>query len=120
MSLNKFTNNLDNTPLHSSGYAEVAAGGSMGSVSSQSFAQRRQIERNRRAIGGYHTSRVATAHHRSLPYSTSDISQQRTETGADGLPRPGYSAPRPLARPQVSQPRQRFSEPPARSYNPYK
>jgi hypothetical protein len=118
MSLNKFTNNLDSTPLHSSGYAEVAAGGSMGSVSSQSFAQRRQIERNRRAIGGYHTSRVATAHHRSLQYSSMDVAQQRPETAADDT-RPGYGAMRSLPRPAVS-PRQRFTEPPARSYNPYK
>jgi len=118
MSLNKFTNNLDNTPLHSSGYAEVAAGGSMGSVSSQSFAQRRQIERNRRAIGGYHTSRVATAHHRSLQYSGTDISQQRAEAAVDDV-RPSYGAIRSIARPEVA-PRQRFTEPPARTYNPYK
>ncbi len=102
-----FTNKV-NKPFHSSGYAEVASGSSIGTTSSQSFRQRYQVDRNRQYISRYHASHLANAP--MLPPKASDGTQLPGE-------RRGYAPSRPIA---VPPPRtQRFQEPPNRGYNPY-
>lgn len=63
MSMNKFLQNSDDTPLHSSGYAEAANGDTMGATSNQTFQQRSQIEQGRQHIRPYRDSMVATGDH---------------------------------------------------------
>ncbi|MEP7204884.1 MAG: hypothetical protein ABI716_01675 [Candidatus Saccharibacteria bacterium] len=49
-------------PFHSNGYAKVANGGRIGSVSTTSFNDRQRIEQGRRAIGSYNRSIVGQAY----------------------------------------------------------
>lgn len=123
--MNRFLNNLDSTPLHSSGLAK-AGGEGLGATSPQSFNQRRAIDRNRTTIKRYHDSSVArvirAAETPADPLTQpprpsavrADRSQRATRAGfnaAGGTARPSLGA-LPTATP-------RFSEPPARGYNPY-
>jgi hypothetical protein len=101
MDINKFVNSPDK-PFHSSGYAEIANGGAIGSTSAESFRQRLGINRNRQAIRSYRDSHVAGGNNepRAVQAEVHASSWQRT---------PGVQVP---ARP-------RFTEPSARTYNPY-
>ncbi|MBR3122265.1 hypothetical protein IKF28_02355 [Candidatus Saccharibacteria bacterium] len=47
--------------FHSSAYAKAQSGAAMGVTSSQSFADRRRMEQNRRIVQGYGDSRVANS-----------------------------------------------------------
>ena len=62
MSINRFVHDSNEKPFHSSGYAEAANGGSLGSTSHQSFEQRMRIEKNRSTIRQYRDSLVAREH----------------------------------------------------------
>ena len=63
MDLNKHIVKSDNdSPLHSSGYAQIASGDRIGSTSSMSFEQRLQIERNRQVVGGYNRSAIGRSY----------------------------------------------------------
>ena len=62
MKISRFSNNLNDTSLHTSGFAEVANGNAMGASSSQSFAQRKQLERQRQHIGGSRQSMMGRAY----------------------------------------------------------
>jgi hypothetical protein len=105
--INKFLPNDGERPFHSSAYAKVAHGDALGAVSSQSFAERHRIDRNRQAIGGYRHSLVGKAYGAERARSVASSAEtQRAQLGT------------PLARPS-SRP-QTFREPPARGYNPYK
>jgi len=46
----------DNQPFHTSGYAQIATGNRIGSVSAVSFEQRQKIDLNRQKIAGYNRS----------------------------------------------------------------
>ena len=46
--------------LHSSAYGKAQNGAGMGVTSSESFETRRRIDENRKVVGGYGSSRVAT------------------------------------------------------------
>jgi len=48
----------DNQPFHTSGYAQIATGNRIGSVSTISFEQRQKIELNRQKIAGYNRSAI--------------------------------------------------------------
>lgn len=106
----------DKKPFHSSGYAEVAHGGSIGATSSQSFQERSQIDSNRQVVGKYHESAVA----RNLKGRTLDNAAGRPTTTSRRYVPPaerqrlfgGQSA-------SASAPRERFSEPQGRTYNPF-
>ena len=127
MFLNKFNNNFEDTPLHSSGYAEIAQPKKIGSMAPQSFSQRLNIEKNRQAVGKYHHSMLANGHHRHANYQrTMDVVSPRSDVGQSAAPH--ASSPRrsfnrtpsrliadvkPIAR-------QNFTEPTSRGYNPYK
>lgn len=96
MNIGKFTNNSEK-PFHSSGYAKVANGDAIGSTSSESFSQRRMINRYRRAVGNYGDSHVARG----------------------GSPGVRGSVPRTSRVEKPAQPPRGFVEPPVRKYNPY-
>lgn len=130
MSINKFTNNLDDATLHSNGFAEASKSNLIGATSSpQSFNQRLHIERNRTSVGGYHHSMLANGHHRNSHYQRADVaapsvrpsstqvSATRTNTGSTFATRRPGGLISDVTRPA---PRQNFSEPPARGFNPYK
>lgn len=124
MFTNKFNNNLDDTPLHSSGYAEIARPKKIGAMSPQSFNQRLHVERNRQAVGTYHHSMIATGHHRNGHYQRMDITPaMRPNSGEVSAPRsrpdaPGFRSQNRLIA-DIKPARQNFSEPPSRGYNPY-
>ena len=129
MGINKFTNNLDDATLHSNGFADASQSNSVGATSSpQSFAQRLHIERNRQSVGGYHHSMLANGHHRNSHYQRvdvmtgssrpgSEVPAARTGAGNSFAPRRPGGLISDVARPA---PRQSFTEPPARGFNPYK
>jgi hypothetical protein len=101
MKLRRFINNLDTTPLHSSGFA------SSGAPAPQSFTERAQLEHHRQVIKSYQQSLMGSA---------------RVERGTVA------SAPRPKQTISRSGTLQRFNAssavpmrqaPSLRSYNPY-
>lgn len=102
-------------PFHSSGYAEIAHGNSIGATSSQSFQERSRIDNNRQTVGKYHQSFVArNSKGRVLGDSTGRVTAatSRYVPPAGRQQRfGGQSSPLP--------PRERFSEPQGRTYNPF-
>ena len=96
--------------FHSSGYAEAAHGRSIGAGSTQSYGQRRHIERNRQHIKRYG--------HSHLGRSLTDVRPREVQPEAENLrSRLNTGASRPEA-PGVDRP-QGFQEPQRRGYNPY-
>ena len=121
MSLNKFVNVPPEKPFHSNQYAEAARSGQIGSTNSQTFSQRTQIEKNRKAIRQYRESMVArgSQHHHARPGLIDVVRPidraslqvgRRQETNARVQAKP--------MQPPI-QPRQSFNEPTGRGYNPY-
>jgi hypothetical protein len=127
MNINRFANNIDQTPLHSSGYAEVARKNKIGAYSPQTFNQRLHMERNRTSVGGYHHSMLANGHHRSGQYQRMDVTASPVRPGAEAVnPRgnqvdasAGRQPGRLISDVTRPMPRQNFSEPQTRGYNPY-
>jgi hypothetical protein len=126
MQLNKFTNNIDD-PLHTNGFAAAAKrSGGMGASGPQSFNKRLHIERNRSNVNRYHDSMIANGHHRERQQLRSSASpfdrpvehEPAAPTAMRGTPmrRPGGRLIADVVKPT---PRQRFSEPTNRPYNPY-
>jgi hypothetical protein len=96
------------TPIHSSGYAHVANGQTMGSVSVQSYTERRQLERTRQHVRHYGHSTLGRAYGEVRPMSV----PPRTETSrVQQIERPTTGVVTPA-------PRHTFREPPQR-FNPY-
>ena len=124
--INKFTNNLDDTPLHSSSYADVASVGGFGSVTPQTFSQRMHIENNRTSVGKYRNSMLGHGNHRNSHYQRVDIVNASTRPGVESnVAARGATTPlRPTGRAisDIAQapPRRNFTEPSTRGYNPYK
>jgi len=57
MDLNKhIVTNDTNKPFHSNGFADVANGNHFGAATSESFEQRRQMDRNRQSVQNYQRS----------------------------------------------------------------
>lgn len=108
MKISRFSNDLNDTSLHTSGFAEVANGGSMGASSSQSFAQRKQLERQRRHIGGYRQSLMGQTY--------GERPAMRPRERIDSAPAQGS---RQSANTLAPAPTPAFREPPARTYNPF-
>jgi len=99
MKFSRFVTNPDSTPLHSSELAGT------GAPTPQSFTERKQLERQRQAIGSYQRSLVGGSY------------------GGRGQVRPGErsaaaSSPSVNSVPTTPQ-SQGFREPPTRGYNPY-
>jgi len=95
---NHIVKNNDNKHFHSSGFAQVAVGNRLGSVSAESFNKRLQTDLNRQLIKGYNRSLVGSS------YAT--LRAQSIQPGS-------------TIRPSINSPKKHFSEPPTRSYNPY-
>ncbi len=113
MGISDFVNDPDEKPFHSSGYAEVAGSGAIGSTNSQSFRQRHYIERNRKHVNRYGDSFIATGLHAREEFQKMNSSREESKKRR-GQP----EKPSPL-KGRISQPpRRHFSEPPPR-YNPY-
>ena len=121
MSINRFVHDSNEKPFHSSGYAEAANGGSLGSTSHQSFEQRMRIEKNRSTIRQYRDSLVAREHdkhhrdrkkdrfHRESPEFNTRQAANAGEQNLSSGPDVGAGGSN----------RQAFREPPTRGYNPY-
>ena len=58
--LNKYVHRGRTTKdiVHTSGYAKVAASGTFGSSSRESFSERRAVDQNRKIVRGYRNSRI--------------------------------------------------------------
>lgn len=122
MKISKFINNPEDKPFHTSGYAEAANKGSMGSTSTQSFIQRKRIDQNRRAIRKYRESHIGRTYASNRVQSRVDVAKP----AGPGLPassRQQRNAPSSSARPTASQPMLPpgpiFKEPPKRGFNPF-
>lgn len=120
-------------PFHSSAYAKMSGGEAMGTASSQSFSQRRRIERNRRTVGRYSDSYIAQRGGHLQDALRHRLESPEDDDTATDKPRilipprrfggneTNISAPE---QPSSSQklrtsPRSSFREPPTRGYNPY-
>lgn len=111
MGISNFVNDPNEKPFHSSGYAQVAGGGAIGSTNSQSFRQRHYIEHNRQHVNRYGDSYIATGvHAREGLRKSDDTDKGKRSTHAPALGGRGRISPPPR--------RHGFSEPPPR-YNPY-
>lgn len=114
MNNNRFSHNRILTPFHSSGYAQVSQGNTIGSTNAQSYGQRVHIEKNRTSVGGYRESLVGQNYIRSGADSSGSTRQT-----PPSYPQRGLTAPtRSFAGRSIQPPRTSFREPPTR-YNPY-
>lgn len=111
-----FQKDSSKKPFHSSGYAEVAHGESIGSTSSQSFEARSAIDNNRQTVGKYHDSSIAhNLKGRALGRNVgrNPALGNRYVAPAERRRQFGSQAAEP------STPRERFSEPTGRGFNPF-
>lgn len=109
MDLNKYIVTGDvGTPLHSSGYAQAANGGHIGSVSPTSFNARQAAEQTRQVVGGYDRSIVGQSY--------GSIRAKTVQAGGENRT---SMRPRQAFRQNSTLPQKGFSEPNGRSYNPY-
>lgn len=124
MDINKhIVKNDDDKPFHSSGYANVANGGHIGSVGNMTFEKRQQIEQNRRIIQSYRYSSLGRADRslKEINSASSNANDKSNELRASINMRYSQSKKQPngsISRSQINPPR-RFSEPPKRFYNPF-
>lgn len=101
-------------PFHSSGYAEVAQGTSMGSTNAQSFGERYRVNMNRQHIQRYSDSHLANA-----PFRRTVDSNEQDQNSSVTDRRRSVTQPKPIVIPPRTQQRPRFSEPTGRNYNPF-
>ncbi|HEY1085726.1 MAG TPA: hypothetical protein VGE34_03305 [Candidatus Saccharimonadales bacterium] len=116
----QFGNNISSDDTHSNQYAS-------GTTSSQSFSERKEIEKNRQIIGGYHQSKIgqnfAPQGEYVRPRPRAQVPSRkltRQEMNANGgfIPERPDSAPASRQEMNASS-RASFREPPTRGYNPY-
>jgi len=132
MKINKFANNNTEKPFHTSGYAQVAHGDSLGATSAQSFTQRQRIEKNRQMIQRYRNSYVANGSRlreeqprridlpaqATVGRETNPRSRQPTANSRQVFNSGGGVVQGPSGATPISAPRAQFREPPGR-FNPY-
>lgn len=107
--LNKYVANSESDKLfHSSGYAEVANAGRVGSVGGDSFSDRQKINYARQAVGSYNRSIIGQNYGIQRAKTVAPGNENRTSLRSRSTP--GQSD-------TVST--RGFSEPASRSYNPY-
>ncbi|GEM_PF-1239136 len=136
LDLNKFSGKSKSEILHSSGYAQLGQGDSIGSAGGQTFQQRlEKSNAHSRTVKGYHHSKVGSQRgalraKKFAPPSDGDKVNQRyrsrqafnagDDSGAaqrgDGAlgSRQAFNAGDSPPKPSIS-----FKEPPSRGYNPY-
>jgi hypothetical protein len=124
MNIDKLNNNEPEKPFHSSGYAEVANGGSIGSTNSQTFNQRYAADQDRTFVRKYRDSHIARGsmrHHArngvTDPFVRTEptMPTSRQSDNASSSPVKPTSPSSPVAPPARSS----FREPPTRGFNPY-
>ncbi len=120
--------------VHSSGYAQAASGGRVGSGGSRlSMEQRRKLLYGRQVVGSYQQSTLGRQYGDAKPKTVDELQQareqrdnmyekrvgKRTKPGAPGVKgRPSSAADGTISSNNIER-RQQFIEPPSRSYNPY-
>lgn len=117
MDIQKFVNkNQPEEPIfHSSAYARVAHGSSMGATDKQTFEERMRIHRNRQSVRRYGDSLIGRGNMKDVARSGMDNPLRRPETGySRQRTNPGVPP-----RGSIATPRPPFREPPSRGYNPY-
>ena len=110
MHISSFVNNPDDVSPHSNEYAA-------GTVSTQSFSQRKEVERNRSVIGAYMQSQIGTSYiDRSVlqkPKPRRALSPVKDTNTRQEI---NSRIPTRYERPAADH---TFREPPSRGYNPY-
>jgi hypothetical protein len=117
MDIQKYVNNQPEEPIfHSSAYARIAHGSSIGATDKQTFDERMQIHRNRQSVRRYGDSLIGRGDMKDV--ARANINNPLRQGGAGtSRQRPGGGAP--PARGSIAAPRPNFREPPTRGYNPY-
>ncbi|MDN5274944.1 MAG: hypothetical protein JWP06_845 [Candidatus Saccharibacteria bacterium] len=123
MNIHRFGDQTEK-PFHSSGYAEVSNGGSIGSTNSQTFGQRYNADQSRSVVRKYRDSHIGRGGLRYQARQGVIDSFRRDPIVPTG--RQVQNTTDPLAHsdnhpsiPSVPQPRPSFKEPPTRGFNPY-
>ena len=129
MDIDKINNNTPEKPFHSSSYAEVANGGSIGSTNSQTFGERYTTDRNRSVVRKYRDSHIGrgSLRHQARTGIVVDTFGRIDPAASASLQAQNAAAPDPLAptpinHSRVTPPpasRASFKEPPTRGFNPY-
>ncbi len=117
---------------HSNAIARVADGDapSFGSGSKETFDQRKEVEKNRQYVEGFHSAGVVhnyrdsarqhEATKRRMKAIRERIQQKTQSRDSTSLQRfNATSAPRPVHKLDSAAPRRRFTEPTSRRYNPF-
>lgn len=110
MDLNKHIVPDDKSPFHSHGLAKLAHGDQIGSSANVSFNERIKIENNRQLVGGYNKSAIGNT------YGT--IRPKTVDKPNESLKRSQLATPQHRTNRLNVAPR-KFTEPPARNYNPF-
>ncbi len=109
MKVSKFSNDLTDANLHTSGFGQVA-GGKFGQTTNETFSDRYKRDRERKLVGSYHQSLLAGAYNRQpIPVSV----PKRSTSASDAAPINPRAEPINVKKPNVP-------SPPPRNYNPYK
>ena len=121
MSLHEFIGNPNEKIFHSTGYAKVASGSSIGSTNTQSFRQRAGIDRNRQTVRRYGDSMIGQGHMKETARTQLNASNPLRQSEAPmSSSRQRFNARGSVGRPQLGGvPPRTFTEPPTRGYNPY-
>lgn len=104
-------------PFHSSGYAEVAQGGQIGSTNTQTFGQRYKIDQNRSAVRKYRDSYVGQGALRDQGRSVVPLPARKPM--AERSSRQRFNAASSSVQPIEPVAKPTFREPPTRGYNPF-
>ena len=111
MDLNKYIVNAEpGKPLHSSGYAEAANAGHIGSVSPTSYGQRQQLEQSRQSVGSYNRSIIGQSY---------GVQRAKSVAPGNDVARTSMRSRSGSGLPGATTPTRGFSEPSSRPYNPY-
>lgn len=118
MNINKYINVSKEDIFHSNGFARVAVN-SLGSTSTESFARRRHINRNRRAVQNYGDSMIGRGHMRETARTDLEADNPLRQKEQPDLPVSRQQPVRGPAKIKSSIPQRAFKEPPTRGFNPY-
>lgn len=117
MNLNKrIISNNDDKPFHSSGYAKIASGNRIGSVSAVSFGQRQQIDNSRSTVDLYKRSTIGNSYGvlRAKKFTRPSFNHDTNSTDKVGDKKSSLQQFN-----SVAPNKGRFNEPSGRGYNPY-
>lgn len=110
MDLNKHIVTDDKNPFHSHGFAKLANGEQIGSSANISFSERLKLENNRQLVGGYNKSSIGNTYGAIRP-KTVDKPDGATKRSQLVMPQNRLN--------KLNVTPRKFSEPQARTYNPF-